>query len=94
MLGLTIRRDDWRDIFLAITDTLARDGSRSTVNHAASYVGPVREGERWAISMRRGTRFDVLYDPSQARIYRVAQPRDLAGAMAPTAPLNPLVEAV
>jgi hypothetical protein len=82
MLGFIIRRDDWRDIFLAITDTLAGDGQQSIKLTAARYVGPVRIGERWSVVIVGQARFDVLYDPSQARIYRVAQPRDLAGAMA------------
>lgn len=95
LAGLDLRRDDWRDVVLAITDTMATDGQLSDRNGqlTATYVGPVRDGERWSVTVR-GMRFDVLYSPELAQIYRMARPTDQAGALAPTAPRKPLVATV
>lgn len=72
LFGLEPRRDDWRDIFLAITDTMADDGqlSEQTGRLTAAYVGPVRDGERWSISGFR-VAFDALYNAERAQVYRV-----------------------
>lgn len=74
--GLMVHRSDWRDIFLAITDTLATDGTRSARERfEAQFAGPVRDGERWHVTMS-GTRFDVLYSPDRAQVYRLLPPRE------------------
>lgn len=83
-IGLDLRLNDWRDIFLAITDTLARDGTQSIGQISAVFVGPVRDGERWLIAVNRRS-FDVLYNPDRAQVYRVLAPRDPANAA-----VNPL----
>jgi hypothetical protein len=73
--GFDLSRGDWRDVFLAVTDVMAAEGPRSGARHVrASYVGPVRQGEGWAV-VYHGRRFDVLYDPHQALILSVADPR-------------------
>lgn len=91
-LGIDLRYQDWRNVFLAITDTMANDGQRSNVAHTiAAFVGHVRDGaERWAITCR-GVAFHALYDPRRASIFRVLPPRR-AGAM-PARPRAPLVDA-
>ena len=73
--GFDFALSEWRDAFLAITDCLAADGSRSLNGSITSaYVGPLRDGmERWAVSYR-GRRLDVMYDPRRALIFRVADP--------------------
>lgn len=88
--GLMVRRSDWRDIFLAITDTLATDGTRSMRDlFEAQFAGPVRDGERWHITMS-GARFDVLYNPDRAQVYRLLPPRE-GMTMTVTPSLSPLV---
>lgn len=72
LVGLLIRRDEWRDMMLAITDTMATDGERSLSPITAAYVGPVRDGERWQIG-GLGVTFDVLYHPDRAQVYRIAR---------------------
>lgn len=90
-LGLEPRRDDWRDILLAITDTLADDGQRSLSSVTAAYIGPLRDGERWAIHGHR-VPFDVLYSPERAQIYRVTRRRDEDGAAVTASPApRPLI---
>jgi hypothetical protein len=83
-VGLDLRLNDWRDIFLSITDTLACDGTQSLAQIGAAFVGPVRDGERWTITFGRRT-FDVLYNPDRAQVYRVLPPRnpDHAAAVSP-----------
>lgn len=90
-LGLEPRRDDWRDIMLAITDTLAEDGQRSLSPIAAAYIGPLRDGERWGISGFR-IPFDVLYSPERAQVYRVTRRRE-GETMTVTPSSSPLVGA-
>lgn len=72
--GLTIRRNDWRDIFLAITDTTAADGEHSAALIAARYVGPMRDGERWSVVVGQAS-FDVVYAPDRAVVARVLPTR-------------------
>lgn len=92
-LGLEPRRDDWRDIILAITDTMAEDGQRSLSPVTAVYIGPLRDGERWAIHGHH-IPFDVLYSPERAQVYRVTRRRDGEGATVTTSPApRPLVSA-
>ena len=68
---------NWRDIFLAIVDTIATDGARSsneTIN--ARWVGPLREGaERWRIRAPFGD-FDCVYYPDKALLQQIIRPRD------------------
>lgn len=91
--GLDLRRDDWRDIVLAITDTLAEDGQRSLrVGISAQFVGPVRDGERWTIHMG-ATRFDVLYSPHRAMVTSIVRPREEGMAVSPAPAPRPLVGA-
>lgn len=69
--GFDFSLGDWRDVFLAITDTTATDGRRSlNQGVSAEYVGPVRDAERWAVTWR-GWRFDVIYQPKDAMITSV-----------------------
>ena len=83
LAGLLIRRNDWRDIFLAITDIMATDDTQSAVTDITGvFVGPVRDGERWAITLGK-VRFDVLYNPERAQIYRVPPPAGPASAKPP-----------
>lgn len=92
--GIDLRRDDWRDIFLAITDTMADDGQQSRRRHLeAAYVGPVRGGERWAIWIGATTRFDVLYNPDRAMVTGIVRPREGSTMMVTPSP-KPLVDAV
>jgi hypothetical protein len=67
--GFELHQGDWRDICLAIWDTMATDGKESLHTRfvTAAYVGPIRDGERWAICWR-GRFLHVLYDPWQALI--------------------------
>lgn len=79
LAGLAMRRDDWRDVVLAITDTMATDGRLSDRSGqlTAAYVGPVRDGERWSVTVR-GVRFDALYSPERAQVTRVPPRRQAA----------------
>lgn len=72
-IGLSLSLADWREIFLAITDTMV-DEKASIVT--ATYVGNVRDGgERWAIKIPSRS-FDVIYDPFAARVVLVLRPRE------------------
>lgn len=75
--GVDFSLADWRDIFLAITDTLAADGPRSVArNVRAQLVGPLRDGaERWRIRAPRGA-FDCVYYPDRACVMSIIQPRE------------------
>lgn len=67
-IGLSLSLADWREIFLAITDTMV-DEKAAIVT--AAYVGNVRDGgERWAIKIPSRS-FDVIYDPFAARVVLV-----------------------
>lgn len=71
--GLDLNLAGWRDIFLAITDTMSDEPAARTVT--ATFVGNVRDGgERWHIAA--GREFDVIYDPHVARIVLVMRPKD------------------
>lgn len=74
-IGLDLSLAGWRDIFLAITDTMA--GEEPLAKHAmASFIGNVRDGgERWHIKIP-GRLFDVIYDPKLARIVLVIRSKD------------------
>lgn len=77
--GFDLSRAAWRNVFLAITDTMAGDGHRSSNPHiTAAYLGPVRQGERWAV-VCHGRRFDVLYAPKIPVILGMTDPRAGAG---------------
>lgn len=86
--GFDLSARDWRAVFLAITDNLASDGHRSDrADVTAEYVGPMRDGaERWTISFS-SRRFDALYDPFRAVVYRVVDAGRSGGAA--TEPLPP-----
>jgi hypothetical protein len=72
--GLNLSLANWREIFLAITDTMSDE--RAALNVSAEFVGHVRDGgERWRIKIPH-KEFDVIYDPRQARIVLVIRPRD------------------
>lgn len=93
MIGADFAYSDWRDIFLAISDTMATDGLRSTSDWvSAVYVGPIRDGgERWCVVHRRHL-FDVIYDPPKALIVALIAPRSGAPVMAnPRRPVSPKV---
>lgn len=93
-IGLDLRRDDWRDIVLAITDTMANDDQRSMrVDVLAHFVGPVRDGERWTIEGMGTRRFDVLYSPDRAMVTGIVRPREGSTMMVTPSP-KPLVDAV
>lgn len=74
--GLDMRRDDWRDIFLAITDVMIDDGQRCAAPVAVRYVGEIRDGERWSIVIVGRARLDVLYSPERAMVMRIVPPRE------------------
>ena len=90
--GFTLSLADWRAIFLAITDTMADDGRRlARTDVTATFVGPVRQGERWSIRIG-GRAFDVMYDRVKAVVYRVTDtPRGTAARPKddPLAPVEP-----
>lgn len=72
--GFRLSLGDWREIFLAITDTMSETPAAQNVN--ASFIGRVRDGaERWHIETPSRT-FDVIYDPDQAQIVLVLMPRE------------------
>lgn len=73
-IGLNLSLEDWRAIFLAITDEIA--GETTVENVSASLVSGVRDsGERWHVNAH-GREFDVIYDRLVARIVLVIRPRD------------------
>ena len=73
-VGLNLSLANWRDIFLAITDTMSEE--RAAPDVTASFVGKVRDGgERWRIAIP-SREFDVIYDPAIARIVLVIRSRD------------------
>lgn len=85
--GLDLHRGDWRTVFIAITDAVCGQ-SEAPEWCSATYVGPTRFGERWAITWH-GRRFDVIHSPREARVIGVTDPRQgLGGAVAPTRPVT------
>lgn len=71
--GLNLSLGSWREIFLAITDSVSGE-TKSMVT--AAFVGDVRDGgERWRVKMP-AREFDVIYDPHSARVVLVIRPRD------------------
>lgn len=81
---------DWRDIFLAITDTIATDGAGSIGRHvSAQYIGPLREGaERWRIKAPCG-QFDCVYYPHRACVMSMIRPREPDAAVTADRPRAP-----
>lgn len=67
---------DWRDAFVALTDTMSADGERSCNGEVtAGYVGPMRDGvERWTVHCH-GRAFDVAYNPGRITFDRVMDTR-------------------
>lgn len=89
-VGLNLSLANWREIFLAITDEIAREPPAAS-NVVAAFIGKFRDGgERWRIT-HPYWEFDVIYDPALARIVLVlrrdpdAQPAVLPN---PTPPLK------
>src|ERR1700757_1785404 len=73
-IGLRLSDEDWREVFLAISDEIA--GERLAQNVSATFIGAVRDGaERWSVTTA-GRQFDVIYDPVTVRIVLVIRPRD------------------
>jgi hypothetical protein len=89
-IGLDFSLSDWREVFLAITDTLSE--TTLAIHTSAEFVGTVRDGgERYRIVLFGGRQFDAIYDPAVARIMLVIRPRepDAQPAMSPK-PTPPL----
>lgn len=81
---------DWRDVFLAITDTIAEDGRGSIArNVVAQFVGPLRDGaERWRIRAPWGA-FDCVYYPERACVMQFIRPREPDDAVSTRPPRAP-----
>lgn len=74
-LGITTTDRDFRVAFLSITDALLDEPS------TASYLGPTRDAERWAVILC-GRDVDVIYHPDRAMISMVLPQRHPDGAAA------------
>lgn len=82
--GFEINNSGWRNIFLAITDTVLGEPAQYST-FRVELVGPVRQGERWAVRWRSRS-FDVIYNPYRALIERVIDHRQDPEGAAATAP--------
>lgn len=86
--GFRLSYRDWRSIFLAITDTLAKDGILAPDYVTAHRRGWTLNAERWSVCWR-GSMLDLIYDPGRACIMRVENWLGPPGAVR-SAPVRPL----
>lgn len=83
-MGLNFSHAVWRQIFLAITDSLI--GEQEAIGLTAHLRGPVRDGrERWELRFPR-IHVECIYDPKTALVVSLLPPRASESAPAPSGP--------